>query len=164
MKKIFISIMSFLLVFSLTGCGKEKVNEENNQNNFKEVESPKTTNDVEKVDETANSSSENLSGVNEFKALYSDQNKMVFEYTDNSKIVFYHNGTKITGYELYYNYEDAATANLAKQTIKSEDSEDIKDVRVEGSMIIVTYAESTYKDLTLEDVRTVYSYLKEVTK
>ena len=161
MKKIFISLISLLLVLSLSGCGKENIKEDNN---LKVDQITEPANDVSPIDETANSTSESSSGVSEFKALYSDQNKMVFEYTDNSKIVFYHNGTKITGYELYYNYEDAATASLAKETIKNDGTDDIKEVRVEGTMLVVVYAENTYRDLSLEDVRTVYSYLKEVTK
>ena len=164
-KKLLISIMSLMLVLTLSACGKEKESVKDNNNSNEKTEVTNTNNSESTNDVVStNGTSEDSSGVNEFKALYSDQNKMVFQYTDNSKIVFHHNGTKITGYELYFDYEDAATANLAKQTIINENSEDVKNVRVEGSMIIVTYAESTYEDLTLEDVRMVYSYLTEVTK
>ena len=91
--------------------------------------------------------------------LYSDGTKIVFG-NGNSKLVYYYSGDEITKYEAYLDYGTAAAAQYAYSIFEKDDS--IKNAYVKGKYLVVEYDESLYENLTVSEVRTLYSYLEEV--
>lgn len=141
MKKILFCLLICLVSFTLTGCGdKEKTNESdvNDTNN----------NDVSDIDVD----------------LYSDDTKLVFDFNNIYKIVYYYEGSSITGLEYYYNYEDVATAKYAISMIKSqyEELDTVESVKQNGKYIVIKFKEEEFNDTTVEEVKQTYSYLKQI--
>ena len=142
------------LCLALTGCGEEKeIVTQNDEDLTYVIEDTSFTNEVNDVDQ-------NSSDIIE---LYSDDSKLVYRSTDNTDLVFYHEGEKITGYETYITYEDSAAATLALNLLDKED-ESIKNAYTRGKYLIVEYDESVYKDLTASAVRFAYGALRELKK
>ena len=78
-------------------------------------------------------------------------------------LVFYYSGNDITKYEAYINYGDSQTAKFALSLL-DEAEENIINKYTKGKYLVVEYAESEFDGLTLDDIKTTYSYLKEVSK
>ena len=154
MKKLLKSLLGVfcvcVLLVGLTECGNAENEEENNDiNNQGE---PNAESDPEDV-------------VDEVK-LYSDDTKIVYNYSNIYYIVYYHDGTNITGLEFVYNYPDRETAAIALTTLKTtyEDSanENVESITQEGKQITIKFNEEEYKDDTLEEIKSTYSFLEEV--
>lgn len=97
--------------------------------------------------------------------LYSDSNKYVVNYNDEYKMVFYHDKDKITNVEYYYEFETKSTAeNEGISIVKSIVNDDKAQISVKNKYVVVKLDPSNYKDLTLENVKSVYSNLQEVKK
>ena len=141
-RKIFICLLVFTLCFMMVGCGKT-------------VEEIDDTNDVQDNDVTTETLEE------DDVKLYSDNTKYVFEYA-NTKYVFYYSGDKITAYQTYVNYESASTARAVRTALKKEDYPGLKNVSIKGKYLIFDWDESTYEDMSASDLKTVYSYMKEL--
>ena len=77
-------------------------------------------------------------------------------------MVYYYSGEKITKYEVYLDYNDAATAKFALSVL--DDEEGIKKKYTKGKYLVIEYDESEYDTLTLTEVKTMYSYLEEIKK
>lgn len=143
---LFIALMSFVFV----GCGNEKeINLNNNTINNNKI-------DVEDND--------NDDDTNTNIKLYSDNTKIVYDFSGVYSMVFYHDGTNITGQEYYFNYNTKTMAAAAVASIKStyEDGDNIESVKQDGKYVIVRFTAAEYQDLTLEEVKTTYTYLKEI--
>ncbi len=95
--------------------------------------------------------------------LYSDSTKIVFQ-SGNIKMVYYYSGNTITAYHAYVDYGDSATANYALAAANASKDESIKKAYVKGKYLVIEYAESNYENLTVEDVRKLYSALEEIKK
>jgi hypothetical protein len=133
-RSILITLVLCTLLLPLSGCGK------------------KTESDIQA--ETINS-------------LYTDDNKLVFAVGDIYKLVYYHDEDgNITGVEHYYEYSDETTANEKceedKESLKNDAS--IKNITCKGNYVIYTISDTEWGDLTLEKVKSTYSYLSEVEK
>lgn len=135
MKKIWKVLFTIIACFILAGCGEAKPEDE----------------------PINNSETDNIK-------LYSDDKKIVYDYSGVYKLVFYYEENEITGYELYYEYETVDLAKYAKDALETQYNNSVESVLQKGRYIIVTYSEDTYKDLTVDMVKTSYSHLKEVTK
>ena len=148
-KKVFAGILICFMMFAITGCGKEEgFNPENIFNN-----------------DTENSDNDNESSDGEADIkLYSDDTKLVFNFSGVYQIVYYYSGDKITGLEYYYNYGDSATAKYAVSAIKANytNENNIKSVEQKGKYIIVKFEEGEYKDQTVEEIKQTYSYLEQI--
>lgn len=145
-KKLLVGLFTIIICFALMGCGKQEVL--NNGGETKVENEPQNNNSEEILN------------------LYSDDNKIVFNYTDVYYIIYYHEGEKITGLEYVYQYDNAETAKIAKTMLDStyEEEDNVKDVVIKGKYIIITFTEEAYKDETLESVKTTYSYLEQIYK
>lgn len=148
-KKLLVSIFIVVLCFALTGCG-------NSVSDIIDDVTGDITNDIIDTGDDNNATN----GIN----LYSDNNKIVYNYYDAYFMVFYHDGTNITGEELYYNYQDVTTASYALASIKADmdDEEGIESVKQSGTYVIVKYDSSMYEGFTVETVRAAYAALDEV--
>ena len=136
----FLLIISF--VITLSGCSKseEEVLEDLN-------------NEIDKIEEKSNSEDD--------IELYSDDTKIVFA-TENGMIVFYYEDDRITAYHAYLNYNDSTTAKYALDILKMSNDETIENAYVKGKYVVLEYKESEYENMSLEDVKLTYSYLKEI--
>ena len=148
MKKRLINFITITLcILLITGCGLQNDAEE-------DIE---TTNN-----NTAEEAETNTSTESEKIELYSDNTKIVFKNASGS-LVFYYSGEKITKYEAYLDYQTPALAQYALSVIEKDNST-IKNAYVKGRYVVVEYNESEYENMTVSEVRTLYSYLEESQK
>ena len=145
-KKILLSFLAMAFCFTLTGCG----------NSDKEEVIDDTSNDIEETIENTNES-----GVEEELKLYSDDTKYVFQY-GNITHVFYYSGDTITAYHSYIDYGDNNTATLTNNLLSVDDLTDIDKHYVKGKYIVFEHNKSQYEDMTVEELKTAYSYMQEV--
>lgn len=145
-KLIILGVATIITCFIFTGCSS-KNNSKNNDN---------------KVEDTYYDSNETATTDDDLK-LYSDDTKYVFEM-GNTKYVFYYSGDKITAYHTYVDYNDVSNAKILFQQLKKEDYPEVKDYYLKGKYIVFEWSESTYENLSASDLKTVYSYMKEVKK
>lgn len=134
MKKFLIALMVSTLVFTLSGCGK------------------KSQEDVQ---------------AQTIKNMYSDDDKLVLAVGDVYKLVYYYDKDgNITGLEHYYEYSDENTANEKceqdKETLKNNAS--IKNITCKDKYVIYTMSDTEWSDLTLDKVKSTYSYLTVIEK
>jgi len=146
-KKLLLIIFVVGTLFLVTGCGNKKVDDINYESN--------NTNGTGEVKENDDSSA-----YDDFE-LYSDNTKIVFA-NGSGKIVFYYSGNEITAHHVYFDYNNNAAAKLALQYLEKDES--IDKAYVKGRYLIVEYNKSEYENMTLEDVKTAYSYLEELKK
>lgn len=149
MKKVllFISLLTISLI--LTGCfGKKSAN----------VKLSPNEDDLSSDTYDNDSTSEN----DDLK-LYSDDSKLVFEYT-NTKYVFYYSGDKVTDYYTYVDYETKENARIIYNALNKSDYDSLVDVSLNGRYIVFRWNESEYEDLSVDDIKTAYSYMKELKK
>ena len=139
MKKIISILLVTMFCLAMVGCGKVETDED-------------------ELDTKVNDSVE--TGNEELK-LYSDNTKYVFEYT-NTKYVFYYSGDKITAYHTYVDYQTAESARAVYQALKLGDYEDLDKVTQKGRYLLFEWNERTYEGLTASDLKTTYSYMKEL--
>ena len=152
-KKILIGLFTIVMCFALVGCEKEKTpdngktQEQGNNNNSLEVN---------------NKDSEEEYNIK----LYSDDTKMVFNFSNVYYITYYYSGDKITGLEYVYDCQNKETAKLMEASIKAnyKAEDNIKSVERKSKYIIVTWTEEEYKDNTVEEIKETYSYLEQVQK
>ena len=149
MKKFLVTLFALFLTLSLTACGSNGKNEQED----------KKGNESSEVESGEEGSSESVA---EKIELYSDSTKMVFK-NGNTQLVYYYSGEEITAYHAYIDYENAATANYALTLIEKDD-ETIAKAYTKGRYLVVEYAKSEYEDLKTSEVRALYSYLEQIQK
>ena len=145
-KKILLGFLAMTFCFTLTGCGdsnKEEVIDDTSSN----------------IEETIENTKE--SGVEEELKLYSDDTKYVFQY-GNITHVFYYSGDTITAYHSYIDYGDANTATLTNNLLSVEDLVDVDKHYVKGKYIVFEHNKNQYEDMTVSELKTAYSYMKEI--
>ena len=135
-KKLLVFLMAMMVIFTLTAC--EKGNEGS-------------------VREGSNNSGESDGELQ----LYSDDTRVVYE-NGPSKLVFYHKGNAITAYHLYIDYGNEETATFALSSLEKD--EGIDKAYTSGKYLVIEYAESEYKNFTLDEVKAAYASLNEVVK
>ena len=145
-KKILLSLLLVFFCFVLVGCGTEVIDEN------------------EPVKEGARETEKDNDDKLDIE-LYSDSSKIVYDFSGVYKLVFDYSGDKITGYSLYFQYNSVEEATYARESIKAQYEEaEVEDVSIKGKYVVVKYAPSVYEDLTVEAVKTTYSYLQEIYK
>ncbi|MDO5569609.1 MAG: hypothetical protein Q4G04_05850 [bacterium] len=150
MKKIkMLAVLSFISLL-LVGCGQTTNN--NTANESGSTTSEKSLNQTENVSEDVE--------------LYSDDTKLVFNFYDTYKIVYYYSGNTITGLEWYYTYDsvEVATVSLAAINANLTSDDQVESVTQNGRHIIVKMKPAAYEGMTTEEVKSTYSYLEQVYK
>ena len=173
MKKLLLFI-SIVACISLVGCGKE----ESKQNVEENKESVETQAKVEEKSSEESMSTDEL--VDELKDLAPDQyesakeavenvevksnnSTISFMIADTSEAIYYHDGEKITGYEIHIKYDTSEEANLAKTSYDlGEEDEGIESVTVKGNTLIVKYNPSSYEDTSLEEIKQTASLINSL--
>lgn len=150
MKKYLLTLMAFALMFTLTACGNGESSKNNENNN--NVEEKNGEGETNKASSTTD----------DFE-FYSDNTKLVFQ-SGNSKLIYYYTGDTVTAYHAYIDYENAATANYALTLLQKDKDETIDKMYTKGRYVVVEYNKSEYEDMSVNDIRTAYSYLTELKK
>ena len=159
MKKFLLLALSIFICICLVGCGSKKEEILDNSKMDSNSEEQKTVlNETSKNNDTYDKEAEKTKEVVQDMELYSDDTKYVFKTDENTTGIFYHNGDKITGYEVRVDCKTQEVAELTKEEYLAEsEDEDIKSINVEGNYLIVEYGPEEYKDLTLDAIKTTYS-------
>ena len=99
-----------------------------------------------------------------YEELYSTDDKIVYNYNDEYKVVIHHEDGKITGVEHYYDYKTTEDATTAVEQLKLEykDNENFDQVIQKDQYVKVLFKEDTYKDMTLDQFKENYKDLEEV--
>lgn len=151
LKNLFAILLISIISISLTGC------DDKNDDDI--------INNANKQSEKNNTKKEN-EDVNDVVALYSDDTKMVFNVDDVYYMVYYHDGTKITGMEYVYSYPDVETAKFTETTLKStyEKNDGVESVERSGKQIKILFDDDSYEDLSVEEVKKTYSMYEQIYK
>lgn len=157
-KKILYGVIAGIIVIVLVVTisvfvGKEK-KDDNNNTDLTNVDNSQE--DVENVD---TSEGVEVSDVTDLE-FYSDDKQIVFMQADNVYWVFGYENNKITSYTIYIKCEDATHAVAAALAYDNTD-EDVKNVTTEGKYVKVETNASAYEDMTVEELKFSFSYLKE---
>ncbi|MBR6034285.1 MAG: hypothetical protein IKP28_06145 [Clostridia bacterium] len=160
-KLLFLGIISVALVILLAGCGAEVENPTISESVTADIDATEEEIEQKAYSQVTPTSDEGKEAIQDLE-LYSDSTKIVFA-NGQTKMVFTYNGDEITGYMVYIDYENATTAAYALTLIDGED-DSIEKAYVSGNYLVIEYAKSEYENLTVDDVRRAYSYLKEATK
>ena len=155
-RNILLSLIAVLSLFLVVGCGNKQTGIQDNI-----IDEPSSSENNNKGTTSDNNTSTNTE--EEDVKLYSDDTKIVFE-NGGGRIVYYYEGDTITGYVVYLDYSDNSTANFALSAMDWENDNSVKNAYVQGKYVVVEYNESMYENDTVSDIRTLYSYLKEVQK
>ena len=149
MKKVLLFIFVLTISLVLTGCfGKKSSNVK-----LSPIEDDLSS---DTYDNDSTSQTDDLK-------LYSDDSKLVFEYT-NTKYVFYYSGDKVTGYYTYVDYETKENAKIIYNALNRSDYDAVVDISLNGRYIVFRWDKSEYEDMSVEDIKAAYSYMKELTK
>jgi len=166
-KKIFGSLSILLISFSLVGCGGEEEKQDENKllNDMLEglINEEININDNYNDNEINESDIDNIidSTIDNIE-LYSDSEKLIYNFNNLYHLIYYYEGNKITGLQYRYDYGSAELAALSKSILETDNDPSIKSVVQDGRYIIVTYNEEEYKDMTVEEVKETYSYLEQI--
>ena len=101
-----------------------------------------------------------------YEELYSTNDKIVYNYNDEYKVIIHHEDGKITGVEHYYDYKTTEDATIAVEQLKLEykDNENFDQIVQKGQYVKVLFKEDMYKNMTLDKVKENYKDLKEILK
>ena len=136
---------------------------------------PKTTIPVKKVNydsdnfkqgpDTNNSVSDWKAEFPEYNELYSTNDKVVFDYNNEYKVILHRNGETITGIEYYYDFGSNENAANALFNLKSmyQDS-GIENIMMKDRYVKVIFNDSMFNNLSVSAFRNRYSNLNEIVK
>ena len=101
-----------------------------------------------------------------YQELYSTDDKIVYNYNDEYKVIIHHEDGKVTGVEHYYDYKTTEDATIAVEQLKLEykDNENFDQIVQKGQYVKVLFKEDMYKNITLDKVKENYKDLKEILK
>ena len=174
-KVLVLAVLSLVMCLLLTGCGKKE--EEKKENTNKENQSaitnnentpePKKTaepnnneNNENNENNNSNENNQNNNGQtenNEQKVKLSTDDKRFVIDTPQGKIVINHEGEKITGYYLYVNYIDEASAKAALEVAKQQYGSElnIKKIYTEDNYVVFEYVEEEYEGISYSDLKSL---------
>lgn len=99
-----------------------------------------------------------------YDELYSDDKMIVYDGEDGKyKIVVHHEDGKVVGLEYYYDLGDKETA-LSAMDLMKEDFKDLENISQDGQYVKLTFKDDLYKDLSLDEVKQIYSEFDELKK
>ena len=169
MKKVVLIVLAFSTMFLLMACGdkKEENEETNNVESDEVIDIGEDTSKDNLVNEEKNNDEEFFEDIEQAREtlnnleMYSDDSKYIINVTDNTRGIYYHDGEKITGYEIRIEYDSAELAEQARQTYNQEDGDNIKSIKVDGNELIVEFGPEEYEKTSLKDVEAAYSLIKK---
>lgn len=138
-RKIFILLVLIIFCLTITGCG--------NKSNSNTTTATKST---------------TVSDTWDFD-YRTDDNKIVFNFSDVYYMVFYFDGQTVTDMWYVYDFKDIKTANTyiaIFQNQYKDDNNGIKRAYRRGTSVVIEFNGDQYKDLTRKQIEATFSYLK----
>ena len=148
-------VIALVIVIAVVATSGKKCDEE-------VIDITDVDNSPEVVETVDNGETTTVSDVTDLE-FYSDDKQIVFMQADNVYWVFGYEDNKITSYTVYVKCESAADA-VAAALVYDNSDEDVRSVTTEGKYVKVETNPSAYEDLTPDQLRQAFSYLKEHTK
>lgn len=147
-----------------------KTEQTNNYNNYQNSQNNIKTNSVNNTTNQTNSPSNEQKNTIEyfpdFKEVYSDESRIVYNYKDDCRIIIHKNGNEITGIEHYYKFDNENIADKAlgilTETYKTNNN--IENIIQKGNYVKVIFKEEVYTNMPLNDIQNKYKDLKEIVK
>lgn len=101
----------------------------------------------------------------EYSELYSTDDKVVFDYNNEFKIILHRDGDTITGIEYYYDFGSSENAANALFNLKSmyQDS-GIENIMMKDRYVKVIFNNNVFSNLSVNEFRNKYSNLNEIIK
>ena len=114
-----------------------------------------------------NSSNERLNRINDFpdyKEVYSDESRIVYDYKDEYRIIIHKDGDEIIGIEHYYKFDNENLADQALSVLadKYKFDNNIENIIQKGNYVKVVFKEDVYSNMTLADIKNKYKDLNEI--
>lgn len=100
--------------------------------------------------------------------LHSDDSQIVLQSVDTEesaerlRLVFEHDGDKVTGIKSYVDYGTVALAQEVAAEIDLAADEDVLSVSVEGSCVVIVQAPETYEGLTVGMLEETYPDMRRI--
>ena len=119
-----------------------------------------------------NDSSNNVVTINpldefpKYEEVYSNENRIVYNFNDKYKIVIHTDGDKIIGIEHYYDFKNQFNADSAldKLMVEYGNNSNLENIVQNDRYVKVIFDENMYNNLTIDDIRKQYSDLKEIVR
>ncbi len=187
MKKLLYGVLALVTVFALAGCKGKETNEptqtpettvtETTTSGTETSETPETSTQETKTstEETGNENYEELveqlpeEALNKAKEnvkeleVSEEDNKIVFKQSDIMTAIYYHDGEKLTGYEVYIDYESPELAAAAKAEAEADvEADQAESITIEGNRLHVVFKEEAYQDTSLDEVRQSVQLLQAI--
>ena len=114
---------------------------------------------------TENSVSDWKAEFPEYNELCSTDDKVVFDYNNEYRVILHRNGETITGIEYYYDFGSSENAANALFNLKSmyQDS-GIENIMMKDRYVKVIFNDSMFNNLSVSTFRNKYSNLNEIVK
>ena len=126
---------------------------------------PKTDNPVSEPKKSNDEISEWRDSFPEYDELYSTDDKLVFDYNNEYKVIIHRDGDIITGIEYYYDFGSSENATNSIFKLKSMyENSGIENILVKDRYVKVIFSESTFSNLSVSEFRNKYSNLNEIIK
>ena len=101
----------------------------------------------------------------EYNELYSTDDKVVFDYNNEFKVILHRDGETITGIEYYYDFGNSENAANALFNLKSMyGNSGIENIMMKDRYVKVIFNDSTFNNLSVNEFRNRYSNLNEIIK
>lgn len=99
----------------------------------------------------------------EFDELYSTNDKVVFDYNNEYRVILHRNGDTITGIEYYYDFGNSENASNALFKLKSMyGNSGIENILMKDRYVKVIFNNNVFGNLSVSEFRNKYSNLNEI--
>ena len=99
----------------------------------------------------------------EYNELYSTNDKVVFDYNNEFKVILHRDGETITGIEYYYDFGNSENAANALFNLKSMyGNSGIENIMMKDRYVKVIFNDSTFNNLSVSEFKNKYNDLKEI--
>ena len=156
-KKLLLVVIALLFVGVLTGCKKDKPKDD--------VVTPTEDQTQKQAEEAIEKDQKrkletNYNNYEDFN-VSQDDNKIEFQ-EGNSKIIYYYQGDKITGYESYITFDSKEVAEVAVKAFNDGSNPNIEKAYVDDKSVVIVYNEKAYQSKSLEDIKNEYEHVIKV--
>lgn len=101
----------------------------------------------------------------EYDEIYSTDDKLVFDYNNEFKVIVHRDGETITGIEYYYDFGSSDNAANSLFKLKSiYENSGVENIMMDDRYVKVIFNDSMFNNLSVSDFRNKYSNLNEIVK
>ncbi len=101
----------------------------------------------------------------EYDQLYSTDDKIVFDYNNEYRVIVHRNGETITGIEYYYNFGSSENAmNSLPGIVNMYQNDAVENILMKDKYVKVIFNENMYGNLSVSQLINKYTGLKELVR